>query len=93
MNVFISLASPHLGVTNSDNYLVGTGVWYLANIGKVKNMRQLNWQTTLDSDEIIMKKLANCDSLSWFKKVVLVSSKQDNFVPYYSSRIDEKISN
>ena len=46
MNVFVSLASPHLGVTNSDNYLVGTGVWYLANIGKIKNMRQLNWQTT-----------------------------------------------
>lgn len=38
-------------------------------------MRQLNCQTTLDSNEIIMKKLANCDCLGWFKKVVLVSSK------------------
>ena len=26
--------------------------------------------------------------MPWFKKMVVVSSKDDNFVPYYSSRID-----
>ena len=44
MNLFVSFASPHLGVTVSDNKLVGTGVWYLINFEKVKNMKQLNCQ-------------------------------------------------
>ena len=35
-----------------------------------------------------LEKLSNSKSLSWFKKMVVVSSKDDNFVPYYSSRID-----
>ena len=45
MNIFATFAAPHLGVSKSDNYLVGTGIWYLANVEKVKNMRQLNCQT------------------------------------------------
>ena len=44
MNLFITYASPHLGISKSDNYLVGTGIWYLANVEKIKNMRQLNCQ-------------------------------------------------
>lgn len=47
MNIFISFASPHLGVRNSPNSLVNTGIWYLVNISKVKTMRQLN----CDADE------------------------------------------
>ena len=90
MNIFATFASPHLGVSKADNYLVGTGIWYLANVEKVKNMRQLNCQT-LDEEDLLMKRLSSCDCLGWFKKVVLVSSKEDNFVPYYSSRIDGKV--
>ena len=43
MNLFMTLASPHLGVTRSDNKLVGTGIWYLINVEKVKNLKQLNF--------------------------------------------------
>lgn len=86
MNLFITYASPHLGISKSDNYLVGTGIWYLANVEKIKNMRQLNCQP-LDEDDNLMKKLSSCDCLNWFNKIVLVSSKEDNFVPYYSSRL------
>lgn len=45
MNLLITFASPHLGVIQSDNALVGTGIWYLININKVKNLMQLNCQT------------------------------------------------
>lgn len=42
MNILITFASPHLGVSVGDNYLVSTGIWYLINVEKVKNLRQLN---------------------------------------------------
>ena len=74
MNLFVSFASPHLGVTVSDNKLVGTGIWYLINFEKVKNLKQLNCQED-ENQEIILGKLAECQSLTWFSKVVLVSSK------------------
>lgn len=42
MNLLVSFASPHLGVSITDNKLVGTGIWYLINFEKVKNLKQLN---------------------------------------------------
>ena len=44
--MLITFASPHLGVSMNDNKLVGTGVWYLINFEKVKNMKQLNCEKT-----------------------------------------------
>jgi hypothetical protein len=31
MNLLITFASPHLGVSMPDNQLVKTGIWYLIN--------------------------------------------------------------
>lgn len=42
MNVFISFASPHAGICDSSNPLVKTGIWFLTNFEKNKNLRQLN---------------------------------------------------
>jgi hypothetical protein len=33
--------------------------------------------------------LSQSDAICWFKKFVAVSSREDNFVPYESSRIEE----
>ena len=45
MNIFVSFASPHLGIKNSENSLVNTGVWYLVNVSKVKAMKTLYGHT------------------------------------------------
>jgi predicted esterase len=42
MNVFISFASPHAGICDASNFLVRTGIWFLTNFEKNKNLKQLN---------------------------------------------------
>lgn len=63
------------------------GVWYLIKVDKVKNLKELNFQSVKFNESILMK-LSNCDGLSKFKKVVLVCSKDDGFVPFYSTVLD-----
>jgi hypothetical protein len=42
MNLFVSFASPHAGTIDANNYLVRTGIWYLINFEKAKNIKQLH---------------------------------------------------
>ena len=49
MNVFISFASPHAGIRDASNPLVRTGIWFLTNFDKNKNLKQLNCQPNDDS--------------------------------------------
>jgi esterase/lipase len=45
MTLMVTFASPHLGVSDPDNQLVKTGIWYLINFLKVKNLKELNCET------------------------------------------------
>jgi hypothetical protein len=91
MNFYISFASPHTGICDSTSYLIRTGIWYLTNFEKAKNLKQLNCQPD-ENDEVYLKRLSESDTLTWFKKFVVVSSKEDNFVPFNSSRLDADLS-
>jgi len=44
MNIFISFASPHAGIRDASNPFVRTGIWFLTNFDKNKNLKQLNCQ-------------------------------------------------
>ena len=88
-NLFITFSSPHLGISECDNNLVNLGVWYLIKVDKVKNLKELNFQSVKFNDSILMK-LSRCEGLGMFKKVVLVCSKDDGFVPFYSTVLDER---
>lgn len=92
MNVFISFASPHLGITDNSNMLVRLGIWFLTNFDKAKNLKQLTCKPN-ENDRVTLVSLATCECLSWFSRFVAVSSKDDDFVPYYSSRLDEQVAN
>lgn len=87
--MFITFASPHAGIRDTENPLVRTGIWFLTNFEKNKNLKQLNCEPNPENRLITMYTLSQCDALSWFKKFVAVSSREDNFVPYESSRIEE----
>ena len=89
MNIFISFASPHAGICDASNPLVKTGIWFLTNFDKNKNLKQLNCQPNQDTEIVALSKLSECDSISWFKRFVAVSSRDDGFVPYESSRLEE----
>lgn len=41
INVFLSLASPHLGISKLDNFLVKTGVWYMSKFENYPSMKSL----------------------------------------------------
>ena len=41
VNVVLTLASPHLGVSMLDNVLVRTGVWYMSKVENYSSMRSL----------------------------------------------------
>jgi pimeloyl-ACP methyl ester carboxylesterase len=88
-NLFITFSSPHLGISECENSLVNLGVWYLIKVDKVKNLKELNFQSVSFNESTLMK-LSNCEALAQFKKVVLVCSKNDGFVPYYSTVLDER---
>lgn len=51
---------------------------------KVKSLNELNYS---DDDNILMK-LSREESLGWFTKIIVASSKEDNFVPNHSARIE-----
>jgi hypothetical protein len=55
MQTLITLASPHLGVSESQNALVNLGVWYLSKIDKVKNIKELNFQSITEEDSFLMR--------------------------------------
>jgi len=88
MHFFISFASPHVGICDASNPLVRTGIWFLTNFEKNKNLKQLNCEPNQDTAEVTMERLSRCDGLGWFKKFIAVSSREDDFVPYESSRLD-----
>ncbi len=58
MGIFMTLASPHLGIMDNDNYLVRTGVWFLANWKNVKNLQQLSCEQ--QNNRILLKELSSC---------------------------------
>ena len=67
--------------------MVNLGVWYLIKVDKVKNLKELSFQSVKFNESILMK-LSHCGGLAKFKKVVLVCSKDDGFVPFYSTVLD-----
>lgn len=89
MNIFISFASPHVGICDSTNPLVRAGIWFLTSFEKNKNLKQLNCEPIEDTNNMVtMINLSECQSISWFNRFVAVSSKEDHFVPYESSRLE-----
>lgn len=49
----------------------------------------MTMEDSLKPEETFLYKLSMKPGLDWFSKVVLVSSRQDLYVPYYSARIQK----
>ena len=86
-NTLITFSSPHLGISQNDNSLVNLGVWFLIKMDKVANLKELNFQSVNPNDSSMMR-LAKCELLHLFKRVVVVCSRNDEFVPFYSTSLD-----
>ena len=84
---YISLSSPHLGYVYSDSTLIKTGMWVLKRWKGSKSLEQFMQNDNKDLNETCLYKLSEYNGLNWFKHVYLLSSHQDNYSPYESSRI------
>ncbi len=56
---------------------------------KCTSILQLTMQDSEQVEESFLFKLSKRPGLEWFRKVVLLASHQDLYVPYYSARIQK----
>ena len=90
MRVFLTLSTPHLGYTYQSSSLVGTGMWFLKKWKRSKSLSQLEMSDNKDITKTVIYKLSEAEGLNWFKRIILLSSYQDHYSPYESSRIEVK---
>lgn len=88
MHLYMSLSSPHLGYSFNSNGLVRFGLWVMKKFKKNTIMKQLTLTDGKTAEKCTLYKLSEAEGLEWFKHVALMSSYQDRYVPFESSRIE-----
>lgn len=88
MYSFITLSSPHLGCYYQSSALVHAGLWFLQKWNSSKCLAQLSLHDAADPQDCFMHQLSTKPGLEWFCNVVLVSSYQDSYVPYESTKFE-----
>ncbi|XP_067938421.1 protein FAM135A-like isoform X2 [Watersipora subatra] len=85
---YLSLSGPHLGTMYSDSGLVNMAMWVMQKWKKSGSLIQLALKDHTDPKSTFIYKLSEQPGLEYFKNVLLVSSMQDKYVPYHSTRIE-----
>ena len=83
----MTFSTPHLGVSAGDSKLVETGFNILTQWMKHTSLKQMGMKDDTDLRKSFMYKLSRNEGLRWFKEVILISSPQDTYSPFDSSRI------
>ena len=87
MHLYCSLSSPHLGYIYSNSTLVDAGMWLLKKIKKCISLEQLSFSDDKNLENTCLYKLSELEGFEWFNHVFLLSSHQDYYAPYESTRI------
>lgn len=85
---FITLSSPHLGTLANSSYLVDAGIWVLRKLKKTISMKQLSLKDGKDIFQTFLYQLSNSNGIEYFKNIAFVSSLQDKYAPFESSRVE-----
>lgn len=83
----MSLSSPHLGYMYSSSKLIDAGLWILKKWKKSKSLEQLSLTDNSNLMESCLYKLSEFPGLNWFRHIYLISSHQDLYAPFESTRI------
>jgi len=83
----MSFSSPHLGYLYEPSALVQAGLWLLNAWEKVPSLDELCMRDSSDLRNTLLYRLSENNSLKGFKQLALISSSQDEYVPYESARI------
>jgi pimeloyl-ACP methyl ester carboxylesterase len=89
----VTMSTPHLGVAAGDSKLVETGFSLLTSWAKHLSMEQLGLKDTSDPYNSFIYRLSMKPGLEWFQEVILVSSPQDTYSPFDSSRVQVSMKN
>ncbi len=85
--MFISLSSPHLGYAFSESKIINAGMWVLKKWKGSKSLEQLMLTDKSNMKDTCVYKISEYEGLNWFNYVYLLSSHQDFYAPYESTRI------
>ncbi|EGR31239.1 zw18 protein, putative [Ichthyophthirius multifiliis] len=85
--IFITLSSPHLGFQFSQSKLIDAGLWVLKIVKKALSLKQLSMTDQTNIYDTFIYQLSCQNTISQFQHIILVSSPQDLYVPYYSARM------
>lgn len=84
---YMTFSSPHLGVSAGDSKLVETGFSILTSWKQFTSLKQMGLKDNDDYTKTFLYQLSKSEGLNWFSEIILVSSPQDTYSPYDSSRI------
>jgi len=87
-HTYMSFGTMHLGFVFSWNKIVDAGYWALQQWVDSLCLKQLKMADNADLRETLLYKLTSTPGFKLFKHVVLVSSAQDQYGPYESTRIE-----
>jgi hypothetical protein len=87
MWIYMSLSTPHLGYAYSSSKLVDAGMWLLKTWKKSKSLEQLSFSDAKSFKDCCVFKISDFEGLGWFNYIYLISSHQDLYAPYESTRI------
>ncbi|XP_071964726.1 protein FAM135A-like [Antedon mediterranea] len=86
---FLSLSGPHLGQLFNSSTLVNTGMWFMQKWKKSFSLLQMTLKDHHDPRQTFLYQLSEKPGFALFKKVLLVGSSQDRYVPLHSARVEK----
>jgi hypothetical protein len=84
---YISFSSPHLGYLYEPSRLVKAGLWIMNSWQGSKCLNEICMKDAEDLRMSYFFRLTENKALNHFKKIALISSSQDGYIPYESARI------
>jgi Putative serine esterase (DUF676) len=90
---YMTLSTPHLGVGSGDSFLVGAGFNLMTSWKKFDSLLQMGMKDAEQPKQTFLYQLSTKPGLESFREVILISSPQDTYSPYDSSRIQSSKTN
>lgn len=87
-HTFMSLSSPHLGYMYAPSSMVKTGLWLAAKLRKSVCLEQLSMSDSSELRGLFLLQLSQQGGLADFRHVVLLASRQDQYAPFESARLE-----
>lgn len=67
--------------------MIKTGLWFMRKMKETKSLDQLSLADATQPQNTFLYQLSKTGNLRRFKKIILISSAEDSYVPWHSARI------